>query len=1415
MRRIDSVQKEVPISTLAHRGSSGLHAALKQERVTTKSLLQSVGKQVLGQTKTTAAITAKIERRDMIESMEGQVRALSNYKAPETSDRIENLLQRQKETRRKSHLMLLKEYETWILSLYDQLESQTQEEKAKWWAFSAGSIKDLDSVLYDLRDEVLLGKEYEWISAAFANLARHIRRRNVEAERLRESLFGVETRRQEAVESFLNLLGQKLVDVAFLLKPEVDNLIGEKRNELILHIEQNTEELKSVVEQVFMHEEELLIRYQDKIAKRDAAWRIIHHRHYVKQFRTTIESDRFVNPEERVNMLSELKSLQEQVFAKRMEILNTAKNINSKILTADAIQTLIDRLVETNDIAQKDFDDAISKLVNLQKKIDSESDQLYDDLKSRLEFYHADVPYQEGDLLLFDLREQIDDLKDKGSKLLSKTIKYLEETDTRSQEVAVKLLNHIKSLGEESDKHKLARNKQEKDYDLEHAKREDELDEAVGDLEEAFNSKVEQLRRSVTLEELDSKLKECFALLDDISQEHRNYASSAIKLVYSHKDLITQSYHAYIQSAAFLFGLIPEFRKEELIAAYRAAKIKEIEAERQKQLEEGKRKPTKKDEEIEVPIPEYKMVNVAGSLWIQDRDLTSIIDLILYTDEDREKEQERRKAEELRKLEEEKRAQEEAQRRIEEARKKKPGAKIEEKIVVEEVKEEVKTTEEEDPVPRDPKGYVVLSTEVFIQYEFVQGVLERVRDRLMEEIDDEMMKVISVTVENDKKVVEKLQYDLDEKLRYLWPRKGKLEVSYYTTRTTEIKKHHQKAERYMKEIQLKLDSIKSETDTLLQTLDSSTHSYKSEMDGIKGSLALGNNLAALQGLLRRARDLNLSLQQESRETFDRLESLLGVEISSIFKSNENFIRSLPVIESGGEYSEQEIEYYREKLFSFNSSASEFQNAKSEEIKKFLSTFNARKDDPIKLIEKDYEVAIENLSAREGLGKKYGAPRRSAQEKVRAEMTKCEVAQAGILKYISSLELSIQDYLERKNDGPYFASRYPSLSTEIRKKLIGIRMCMLRYGQHISAFKPDIPSLPNLTFLEDIPDIKPTPDELSREKLVQEELLEPLQELGILSKPQPPFLQRIADIEKAAREECVKMYQGKNAAALPEFMEKYLKSMKENVESFRVNQIKELRSSAEMLISLSSKISEAIFLSIGRADEFIFEQELEGIEARCMIANEGAKADREANKKALRPNLNNPSCKQELNDLDAKEQERSLNIQEIIQSSIQNFRQSSKLLSQQFTQKLLNNTQVILTIYDNLFIKEDFIQLPGDEVEDKKRTNIKRLARKKLTGKLSDGAGVRGYMTEFPGLNLNQLKFPEEPEVPETPKLKSFKNVGQREMMKLRGEVFESYALLFSTKVYEYDRIFKDLLDDETKWSANWQMSVSNLRSKHI
>lgn len=45
----------------------------------------------------------------------------------------------------------------------------------------------------------------------------------------------------------------------------------------------------------------------------------------------------------------------------------------------------------------------------------------------------------------------------------------------------------------------------------------------------------------------------------------------------------------------------------------------------------------------------------------------------------------------------------------------------------------------------------------------------------------------------------------------------------------------------------------------------------------------------------------------------------------------------------------------------------------------------------KKFEESYEVAVDELAAKQGTGRKFGNPKRIAQAKLRKEMTKCENA----------------------------------------------------------------------------------------------------------------------------------------------------------------------------------------------------------------------------------------------------------------------------------------------------------------------------------------------------------------------------------------------------------------------------------------
>ena len=70
---------------------------------------------------------------------------------------------------------------------------------------------------------------------------------------------------------------------------------------------------------------------------------------------------------------------------------------------------------------------------------------------------------------------------------------------------------------------------------------------------------------------------------------------------------------------------------------------------------------------------------------------------------------------------------------------------------------------------------------------------------------------------------------------------------------------------------------------------------------------------------------------------------------------------------------------------------EAKETKKTEIEGVLGDIEALKTDPTAEFQVDYSTSIQQLSAKEGLGKTYGQPRRLTQERMRSEMTKCEEA----------------------------------------------------------------------------------------------------------------------------------------------------------------------------------------------------------------------------------------------------------------------------------------------------------------------------------------------------------------------------------------------------------------------------------------
>lgn len=93
----------------------------------------------------------------------------------------------------------------------------------------------------------------------------------------------------------------------------------------------------------------------------------------------------------------------------------------------------------------------------------------------------------------------------------------------------------------------------------------------------------------------------------------------------------------------------------------------------------------------------------------------------------------------------------------------------------------------------------------------------------------------------------------------------------------------------------------------------------------------------------------------------------------------------------GDYAKAEVAWYKGQMDEIDLLLVDAKGSKATEIQGVLDDMSALKQDPTAEFQQEYGASIQQLSAKEGLGKTFGQPRRLTQERMRAEMTKCEQA----------------------------------------------------------------------------------------------------------------------------------------------------------------------------------------------------------------------------------------------------------------------------------------------------------------------------------------------------------------------------------------------------------------------------------------
>ena len=109
----------------------------------------------------------------------------------------------------------------------------------------------------------------------------------------------------------------------------------------------------------------------------------------------------------------------------------------------------------------------------------------------------------------------------------------------------------------------------------------------------------------------------------------------------------------------------------------------------------------------------------------------------------------------------------------------------------------------------------------------------------------------------------------------------------------------------------------------------------------------------------------------------KLDDLSYIQPDLLVKANEDMLKNCQLFEYGGNYSEEEVEWYRGQMNEINDMINAEKEKRVEKVTELSAEIERLQVEPDKEFVDAYKQNIEELSAKDGLGKTYGQPRRFA------------------------------------------------------------------------------------------------------------------------------------------------------------------------------------------------------------------------------------------------------------------------------------------------------------------------------------------------------------------------------------------------------------------------------------------------------
>ncbi|KAF0696791.1 Aste57867_12453 [Aphanomyces stellatus] len=582
------------------------------------------------------------------------------------------------------------------------------------------------------------------------------------------------------------------------------------------------------------------------------------------------------------------------------------------------------------------------------------------------------------------------------------------------------------------------------------------------------------------------------------------------------------------------------------------------------------------------------------------------------------------------------------------------------------------------------------------------AMLQALREAMLASFEARSAKHLDDAHAEAKTRVDAYAFLLEECLRMHWPRKGRTDVQIYQPRAGELVSHRQRHGRHVKNVLKKLGLQEAAFMALHADALACLHAQENVQLGFQSQLLMQTSLAALQGLESRSKKAHVEFKGAWGDLLQtKMHVYLTDEPTALVATCRELVTtcthqvfpdlvSCDVI-SGCDYHPDEVKLVQAVVAETEAQIVDAVAGRQDKILALgelehtigalLVTFKAR-----------YHACLQSLSMKEGLGQKYGMPRRNAQERLRSEMARSDNMAHSIDELLHVL-LAMGDANAPLRLGPKSPSNRARL---VRKTVLDLRQRVYTRGLYLGVLKNKMQLVP-----------RAVQDDL--EAATKYDADAPLDD-GATSSSPTPFLAATKQFEAQCIADTRSLFQAEGKPlegdAVPDTLQTYLHEQHDKAVAYVEAQVAAFRTQIKSFEAALAVAARAAMQDIVDRAQTSVHAKVDAVEATFAAQFAAWDAQKERHKAELTPGLCSPNQTHVVAALCAKEAARTAHVQAAIRVVRWQVLMEHVTQARAFHKRLVAMFGAVMAMLDSCTMPADLETAPDDDQH--KRKSLKRL-----------------------------------------------------------------------------------------------------------